>query len=584
MLTELEIRNVGLVEDVSLSFGAGLQVFTGETGVGKSTVIRALKLLGGAKGSAVDIRTGAREAVVRCRVEIPADRPMRGRFEECLGEAGIPTSEDGGVWFERRMARRGSGSVRINGRRATVRTLRELTGLLMDIQGQNEHQELLSVSAQRAALDRFAELAEGVQAFDRDLQRYRHLRQEHRRLVAADEARRLEREELESVVSEIEEAEVQEGEFERLRAELKLLERAREIRESLSRSHAGLSESDHSVVESLQRWTRCIDASRDALPECGDLAGRLESACSEVQEVAFELVTLVERAEEDPERREEVLERLELLRGLLTRYGPFEADVLAHCGDARARLEAMGSDEKRLAELEQDLPPLEAALREQATSLAAVRRQSGERLATEIELDLEGLGMAGTRFAVAVSECDADTDLEDVAATSAGRVEFQVSANRGEGLSPLAAVASGGELARILLVLRERLADTGGVPILVFDEIDANVGGRLGGVLGERLQRIANRHQVLCVTHLAQLASFGEEHFKVIKRVEGERTVTRVEPLDAERRVDELAEMLAGSAGDGLARQQVQQMLSSAESRQAASGRRRPKSSRVACP
>jgi DNA repair protein RecN (Recombination protein N) len=549
MLRELRIRNFAIIDELSLVLAPGLTVFTGETGAGKSIIVDAIELLLGGRADATVIRADEETAAVEGDFSLPADSSeARGILErEGLWE-GDPT-----VTLAREVRREGRNIARINGRTVNLALLREVGQLLVDVHGQSEHLSLLRVREHLRLLDRFAGLEEERAKFAAGAEELRAIRAELEGIRSGerDAARRADM--LQYQINEIEAARLKPGEDASLLEERNRLANAEQLATLADQAVAALDGEDADRIPA----TNLLGEAGHALAALAKidpaLAGAHESGqalLEQAGELARQMRAYREGIEFNPRRLEQAEERVELIRNLKRKYGESLAVVLAHAEQARRDLEGISHAGERLAELEAKENELLQKLGGQGAALSAARRQAAEKLAKGIETELDDLRMAGATFGVDQRWEDDPAgvflDTRRVAFDSTGidKVEFLVAPNPGEGLKPLAKVASGGETSRLMLALKSVLARADQTPTLIFDEIDQGIGGRVGMTVGSKLWRLTSAHQVLCVTHLPQLAAYGDTHLHVEKAVQGKRTMTKVRSLAEAGRVAELAAML----------------------------------------
>lgn len=556
MLTELRIQNFAIIEDLTLELGSGLVTFSGETGAGKSILIDAVETLLGVRADTSLIRAGDDRATVEGTFRIPdATREHIHAIlqrEELLDDADY-------VQIAREFRREGRNVVRINGRPSTVALVRELGELLIDLHGQSEHLSLLRVPAHRILLDRYAGVERELAAYQKTYTQLQELRRELASLreAEADAARRIEM--LSFQVQEIEAAKLQPDEEASLRDERTRLANAESLAANATLALAALDESEDENPSGNDRMGAAVDAlsalARVDASQAG-LHNRAQGLLDEMADVARELRGYLEQIEFNPKRLEEVEERVALLQGLKRKYGDDIPAILAFGQRARKDLENISNAEERLAALQKGESELLAALAQEAQALSAKRHAAAEELSKGIEVELDDLKMEAARFGVDFSTKPDDAGLliggQRVAFDAHGHevAEFLVAPNPGEGLKPLVKIASGGETARLMLAMKNVLARADHTPTLIFDEIDQGIGGRVGSVVGEKLWRLARAHQVLCVTHLPQLAAYGDQHFKVEKVVNGGRTQTQAVRLKDDARIHELANMF-GEMSEG---------------------------------
>jgi DNA repair protein RecN (Recombination protein N) len=571
MLSELRVRNFAIIDDLHVQFHSGFNVLTGETGAGKSIIIDAIELLLGAKTDQDMVRSGEKIASVEGMFEFDGMVGSQVRAE--LETLGLEHEED--LLILAREVRRGGRSVsRINGRAVAQSVLGDIGGLLVDIHGQGQHLSLLKVREHINLLDRYAGLEPQRVALSEQVAALQKVRRELEvlRRDAREIARRVDL--LTYQVEEIDAAALEPGESAALEGERKRLANAETLVGQSAAIYgilvAGGSETVPvldllgEAVGLLQKLA-LVDADLDAmLARSQDVFERLNDLARDIDDYQAGISF-------DPERLAEVEDRLDLIFQLKRKYGDTIAEILAFGERARAELELLSQSETRTTELEEEEERLLHIIGHDGERLSVARRQAGEVLARAIEEELADLRMAGTRFAVEIDQ-KPDPDGCFVAdrrlafdATGIDQVQFLVSANPGEPLRPLVKVASGGETARLMLALKNVLSRADATPTLIFDEIDQGIGGRVGAIVGRKLGGLADSHQVLCVTHLPQIAAYGDYHLTVSKGLEGERTITRLQDLEGEARVQELAAMLGANSEAG--RQSARELLAEVDER-----------------
>ncbi len=582
MLTHLVIRNFAIIEELEIPFRDGYTVFTGETGAGKSIIIDALNLILGGRASTDVIRTGEKEATVEGGFQ-PGEERL-GRINEVLESRGIETG--GELIVRRRVRRNGRNKVFVNGSLSTVSALREITRGLVDISGQHEHYSLLDSERHVDVLDRFAELGDRREKMAAAYQRVRQVRDELEQLQ--DDLRdRLNRIDfLEYQLSEIEEAAPEPGEDDELDEEFDRLKHAESIGESSRRALEECYEGNDSAIEKL---SVALDHLRDAARHDGgldELVERLEAAKIEAEELALQLQDYVRDIEVDPERLDAVVERIDLLNRLMRKHDVETIEQLVERADEmREEVDRLQNAESRTEQLRAGLAEAEREAFRIGRELSERRREAAERLEREVERELGDLNMEKTTFEVEFdppelpdpeSELDGHIQHEDQAPSSGQQslletltlssrgfdeVELLIAPNVGERPQPLAKIASGGELSRIMLAIKSVLVERDEVETYVFDEVDAGIGGTTADAVGEKIRRTAETHQILCITHLPQIASRADHHYHVEKTEEDGRTRTLVMSLADDERVEEVARMLSGQTAKGKARETAREML-----------------------
>jgi DNA repair protein RecN (Recombination protein N) len=552
MLREIRVRNFAVIDAVTAAFGPGLNVLTGETGAGKSMLIDAILLVRGARAQTDVIRTDTEIATVEAVFDVEPCGPVAA----VLDDAGLAL-DDGQLVVRRELAQSGRHRAFVNDSPVTVGLLERLGDHLVEIHGQHEHQRLLEPARQLDLLDRFGDAEELRERVGDIVSRHRAARAEVERLRAAERDRAQREDLLRFQLSELDGARLQEGEEEGLRAERRRLQHAERLIAGLAEVGGLLDEDESSAASRLHRAGRLLRELARFDPAFAAPADTIDGASSLIEDALGAVRGLRERVTVTPGRLEEVDERLDALTRLKRKYGDTEAAMLAFRDGVAAELEKLERHEEILAAQEKTLGPLEAELTEAAVALSERRRAAADRLAGEAERELRQLGMDRARFAIAVEP----GPMTEVGPRGLDRVEFRLSANPGEEVRPLAKVVSGGELSRTMLALKAVLARADRVPTMIFDEVDAGIGGRVAAVVAQKLARAAEGHQVLCVTHLAPIAARAAHHVRVWKGVRGGRTRVSAEVLTGEARVEEIARMVAGERVTDTARGHARELL-----------------------
>jgi DNA repair protein RecN (Recombination protein N) len=568
MLAELRIRDLGVIDDARLEVSAGLNVLTGETGAGKTMVVDALALLLGGRADPGAVRAGRPAALVEGRLQPGADPAVA----DALASAGV-SDEDGEVVVARQVLVEGRSRAQLQGRMATVAAVADVVRPLVEVHGQHEFQELLRPGVQRELLDRFAgEAALAPRAgFAAGWRRLRAVTRELDELAARAREREREIDLLGHQLDEIHAAQVRVGESAELAAEAERLANAEALQQAAALAHQLLEgDEDAGAATALGAAAKAVHGPGGHDPALGELAGRAQALAAEVADLASSLRAYAEAVLVDPARLEEVQARIAQLRDLERKYGEDEAAVLAFADQAAARLAELEGGTLRSEALEAEAAKLRGELAGLGAALTAARREAADRLGEALRVELADLAMPSARVVVEVEQDPDAAGLEvggrRLAATEDGldRVELQLAAHPGAPLRPLGRAASGGELSRVMLALRVVLAGVDRTPTLVFDEVDAGVGGRTAAAVGRRLAQLARNHQVLVVTHLPQIAAHADRHFTVEKRSAEGTTSTDVRLLDDAGRVGELSRMLAGMEGSGLAQAHAEELLAAA--------------------
>ncbi len=572
MLKELRIENFAIIHRLELKFTPGLTTFTGETGAGKSILLDALDALMGGRAETSMIRADVERANLEALFAIPEEH--KDEITRLLESEGLYEGEPE-ILFNREIRREGRNIARINGRVVNVSLMKDIGSFLVDIHGQSEHLSLLTVRQHLNLLDRFADDRDALGDYQKHFHALKATQQELNELrqAEADAARMSDL--LNYQIQEIDAAKLRVGEESELREELSRLANAEKL-SSLAKQAYGLLEEDSpeapainsmlGEVVSAVRNLANIDCSLEAL------ADQCESISSLSADVSRELQNYLEAIEFNPKRLEQTENRLALLNTLKRKYGEDEQAILEFADKARAQLNKITTAEERIQELEIVEQDQLAKTASKALALSQARKAAAVLLGEQVEKELADLQMAGASFSVDSQYKAAETGLplEDGSRVrfdehGIDQVEFLIAPNPGEGLKPLVKIASGGETSRLMLALKNVLAKADTIPTLIFDEIDQGIGGRIGAMVGEKLWQLGSCHQVLCVTHLPQLAAYGNHHFHVYKQVQDGRTMTNVEELVDERRKVELALMFGGDSQANLTA--AQEALESAASR-----------------
>ena len=553
MLTELRIRNFAIIESLTLPLARGFNVLSGETGAGKSIIVGALGLLLGERASPDLIRTGAD----RASVEGVFDITGHPEISALLDERGID-AEEPLVVLKREIALAGRARAWVNGTTVSATILAEIGRLLVNLHGQHEAQTLLDGDAQRRILDAFAGATEQANAV-----RNAHASVSSTRREIADLLRRKADAEkradyLRHVVNEIEAAHLVDGEDLRLEDEARRLENAEELRELATGIATAIEGDEESLLPRLATVHRLLGTIQRVDPTLARLQESYDTAYYGLEALSRELTDYEASIELDPARLEEVRRRRDLLFKLTKKYGATLADVIEQGATARAELDLVDSATLDLRVLEQHERAAVALLEEHCGELTSLRARAAERLAKAVDEVLPALGMSDGRFHPAL------LPLRELGPEGAEAVEFRVSLNVGHEDRPLARVASGGELSRVMLALKTILARLDRVPTLIFDEVDAGIGGRVGLQVGETMRRVAGDHQVFAITHLAQIAARGHHHILVSKGARGGVTTADVTVLRDDARVAEIARMLGGDPESEVSRAHARELLDSA--------------------
>jgi len=550
MLAEIIIRNFAIIDEVTVRLAPRLNVLTGETGAGKSIIVDALAAVLGERTSPDVVRGG--ESAAQIEAHFHLSPVLAARLDPLLEEQGLAGEDPRYLVLSREIRAEGRSLARVNGRLVAAAVVRQLGEMLVDIHGQTEHLSLLRVPEHLHFLDRFARLDEMRAEMARRAADVSRLRAEIAAIEENSLARERRLERLRYEVEEIESARLTEGEEESLRGERTRLANSEKLSALAGSAYEALyggsgdTPSGADLVGQAVSWL--IELERTD-PDLGPLRERAETLADGLEDIARELRHYRDAVEYNPSRLDQVEERLALISNLKRKYGAGIPEILAYGQRAGAELDQLGGGEERLQELRQILAQAKDAASAVAAELSERRREAADRLASAVEGQLADLAMERARFAVGIEQV-ADEDGLVVNGrglafdrTGVDRVEFLLAPNPGEPMRPLARIASGGENSRLMLALKTVLSEADDAGTLIFDEVDTGIGGRLGHIVGEKLAGLATTHQVLCVTHLPQLAAFADVHLSVGKEIIGDRTRTAVTVLDRERRLAELAAM-----------------------------------------
>jgi DNA repair protein RecN (Recombination protein N) len=546
MLTTLRIKNLALVADLTVEFQSGLTVITGETGAGKSILLGALQLALGERADRTLIRSGAES----CSVEASFDvRKISATVEALLEENGLEPCEQHQLLVKRIFNVGGANRQFINGSPATLQVLGALGDLLVDIHGPHEHQSLLRTSRQLDILDAFGGLEPVRDAFAELVRRQAALEAEKTALIVDEQTYAQQLDLLRFQVREIAEAAIEPDEESRVEGEFRRASNAARLLE-LSRTATSLiSEEEESLSSRVGTLGRLLQELERVDPGAASLVQLQEQLAASMRELQSELSRYADRVEVDPGRLAQLEARLNLLHSLRRKYGSSLAEVIAFGNEARARLQSLEQRDEELNRLNAAIAKLDTELWHTGEELSARRRKLIPQLSRAVERELSVLGFQGGRFGIAITTATrAESRPASFSCAGLDSIEFQFAPNPGEPARPLRAIASSGEMARVMLALKTVLATADAVPVLVFDEVDANVGGDTGVAVGQKMEEISKQHQVLCITHLASVAARADAHYVVSKQLKAGRTLTEIKLLENRDRVSELARMLGGQS------------------------------------
>jgi DNA repair protein RecN (Recombination protein N) len=557
MLIELRIKNFAIIDELNLSFSKGLNILTGETGAGKSIILNAVHVLLGDKATEEWIRSTEEEASVEAVFDISGNSEIKEKIQEKAPHLQGAGEEDS-LLVRRLISRSGRGKVFINGNLATLGTLSEVGEGLLSVYGQHEHQSLQRVETHVDILDEFGGLLGFREEFQEQYLEFIALSEEVEKIRAEKERRAKERELMAFQSREIETSGIQIGEEESLKEDRVLLTHAKKLMDFAHASEEALYSEEGSAIERVQKvLSQCREmAAID--PSLSQPLKVLESTLIQLEETARALREYSRRVEINPIRLDEIENRLEEIDRLKRKYGATVEEVLSFKRKIEETLKSITSDEERLSQLESLLGPLWQNLNDLGRRLSAERKGVALELKKSVERELSSLGMKKTLFEIRM-------DPSPLSPRGMDRVEFLLSPNVGEEVKPLAKIASGGELSRIMLAMKKILAKVGGKQVLIFDEVDSGIGGAMAEVVGRKLKELSRHHQVICVTHLPQIACFADQHHSVRKEVKSGRSLTVVDRLDKGSIVDEIARMLGGVKVTEKTRAHAREMIETAK-------------------
>lgn len=546
MLKGLEIENFAIIDNLRLEFNEGLNIFTGETGAGKTIIMEALSMVLGEKAGPGLIRTGEEKARVSALFHIPSE--VQSYIKDLCG---LKEEE---ILLEREIVCEGRGNCYLNGKMVPLSSIREIGNMLVDIHGQHEHQSLLNTSRHIDLLDRFG----GIYDKQREItKKYNELKRKEKRLEelsALEKNKESLKELLQFQLEEIKNAHLVEGEEAEIEKERSILANAQKLTEIMNAVYQVLYENEGAVVENIKKLSSQLKTVQEIDQEVKKFVRVLEDSYVSLSELATQLRVHRDGIQYDPRRLEELTERQDMIEKLKRKYGSTIKDILNFAENAGAKLKEISSNEEEIKRLTQEIKELREETMKEALVLSEKRRACAKKLEKRMVEELAELEMKKTQFRVEIKpvlkpgtpESIREKDEIELGPKGVDEVEFLISPNPGEELRPLSKIASGGESSRIMLALKAILADVDEIPVMVFDEIDLGIGGKTASSVGEKLESLARKKQILCITHLPQIAAYGNLHFKVEKIIEKGRTRTSVRRLAENERVEEIARMISG--------------------------------------
>lgn len=554
MLSELYIENLAVIEKATIDFSDKLNVFTGETGAGKSILINGINAILGQRVTKDIVRTGTDKAVISALFTDIGDNVL-----QVLDELGI-SAEDGQLFLSREIRSDGGSVARVNSRAVNVSVLKAIGETLVTIHGQHDNQILMAPERHIEILDSYAESEALIEDYHSSFRELQSIAKKINKIKTEQSKKEFRMAELADIVEEINSLNIHEGEDKEIEAELNISKNAVAISEALYMAKQLLSGDDDTdgAVEMTQRASKSVEGYTDIMTEISPIYDRLSSAAIEMEDISEEIGSLLDSLDIDPKRYDYLNQRSDELRRIMKKYGPELDDVLTTLENSQNELDELSGAEQSLDELNKEKERLLAEVSKKAKALSDHRKKAGERFVSQVTEELEFLNMPKVKLVV-------QQKTGKLTINGMDSIEFLISANLGEEPKPIAKIASGGELSRIMLALKNVIAEKDSIGTLIFDEIDTGVSGRAAQKIGIKLKQISRLRQVLCVTHLAQMAVMADNHLLIEKNIQGDRTVTTVRTLDHEQRKYEIARIMGGENITELMLENAEQYLKDAD-------------------
>lgn len=554
MLSELYIENLAVIEKATIDFSDKLNVFTGETGAGKSILINGINAILGQRVTKDIVRTGTDKAVISALFTDIGDNVL-----QVLDELGI-SAEDGQLFLTREIRSDGGSVARVNSRAVNVSVLKSIGETLVTIHGQHDNQILMAPERHIDILDSYAESEDLIEDYHSSFRELQSIAKKINKIKTEQSKKEFRMAELADIVEEINALNIHEGEDKEIEAELNISKNAVAISEALYMAKQLLSGDDDTdgAVEMTQRASQSVEGYTDIMTEISPIYDRLSSAAIEMEDISEEIGSLLDSLDIDPKRYDYLNQRSDELRRIMKKYGPELDDVLTTLENSQNELDELSGAEQSLDELNKEKERLLAEVSKKAKALSDHRKKAGERFVSQVTEELEFLNMPKVKLVV-------QQKTGKLTINGMDSIEFLISANLGEEPKPIAKIASGGELSRIMLALKNVIAEKDSIGTLIFDEIDTGVSGRAAQKIGIKLKQISRLRQVLCVTHLAQMAVMADNHLLIEKNIQGDRTVTTVRTLDHEQRKYEIARIMGGENITELMLENAEQYLKDAD-------------------
>jgi len=554
MLLNLNIKNYALIDDLRLEFCEGLNVFTGETGAGKSIIVESIKLLLGERASSDLIRKGSQNCLLSAEFDISAAKGLKGYLKESALEA-----EDDTIFLRREIDASGKSRSFVNDIPVSLKTLSVIGDYLVDVHGQHDHQSLFSSAAQRRLMDGFGGHEELLDEISKNYQLWAQLADKLNAQALSEEEKRRLIDIYSFQIKEIDSASLTPGEDEEIESKLPQLKNADKLKGFAQEAYSLLYEGEGAAVENLSKAQKLLDAMNSLGGGLGESSELLRNSIGTLEDAARSIESYKENLDSDPKELEKVLERQDLLRNLKKKYGPSVADIVSFRERIHAELETLMKSGQNRAEIEKETEKMHKALLGLCDELSARRKKCAKKLSESVEKELALLGMKKARFDVSFEK------LSELTRDGSDKVEFMFQPNPGEELKALKDIASGGEISRVMLALKTVLAKADKIPVLIFDEIDTGIGGPMGQTIGKKLKDLSSHHQIICVTHLPQIAAFAKKNISVTKIISSSKTKINARVLSDEDRIEEIARMLSGEAISDSARKHAHELISNAQ-------------------
>ena len=563
MLKELRIKNYAIIDELSIDFKAGLNILTGETGAGKSIIIESLGLILGERASDESIRSGEDSASVEAVYDISRVKNIK----EKLSESGIET-ENNELIIRRQISRSGKNRSYINNSAVNLSLLKDIGDMLVDIHGQHEHQTLLHPENHSIVLDLFGNTLPFREKCRENYSNLQNLQREVNELINKERERVQKIDLLNFQKEEIDKAELKIGEDDDLKNEKNLLQNAERLHRYATESYEALYSTEGSVIEKLNSVITNITEINKIDSSAGKILDDGKEALFEIEDIASRIRDYTGKIEFNPDRLSEIDDRLAEITALKRKYGTNIEDVLTYRKKIDEDLEILSKSQERMDGLSAEIEKLKKEMEDVSMELAKEREKAADRFESMIEKELKELKMEKVRFKVNFSYEEDDTSFIKYKGKSVklfpegiGKIEFFFSPNIGEDLKPLSKIASGGELSRVMLSIKNILTNKDSIPVLIFDEVDAGIGGGVAEIVGEKLKKVSKGRQVFCITHLPQIASRADTHFQIAKKTSNNRTITSIKELKGEERVEEIARMAGGKVITDTARKHAEEMI-----------------------